>query len=130
MAFFSASSDPRLFSCGCGKACDAPPPHPDLVARLELLRYRVGRPIRVTSGPRCPDWNRRQGGTETSDHLTGAGADLAVATSGERWELLDACLRGPAPLFTRLGIGRTFLHVGLAGPNPGHQIWTYYPRRS
>lgn len=46
---------------------------------LEPLRRRFGV-IRVTSGYRCPELNRRVGGAERSRHLSGEAADLHVAS--------------------------------------------------
>lgn len=127
--WFTPAGDPRLFRCPCGRPdCEAPPPAAELLARLNVLRDRVGRPVIVTSGPRCPSWNARVGGARTSDHLTGEGADLHVRDSRERDELLDAIYTRPR-LFLRIGAGPDFLHVGLPGPErPARVAWTYYLR--
>jgi hypothetical protein len=125
VSYFTPATDPLLFRCGCGKACTAPPPSPDLLARLDNLRYRLDRPVIVTSGPRCPYWNKKKGGTVQSDHLTGDGADLLVASSLERDQMLEELYQRPR-LFTRIGIGKGFVHVGLATRNVGRVCWTYY----
>ena len=125
--YFTPASDPRLYACGCQrKECDAPPVSTDLLARLNILRYRLGRALVVNSGPRCAVWNAKQGGARTSDHLSGEGADLRALTSGERDELLEAIYTRPR-LFVRVGIGRDFIHVGLPGTErPARVAWTYY----
>ncbi len=46
---------------------------------LQPLRDRVGRPLRVNSGYRCPELNRAVGGAETSQHVRGEAADVAAA---------------------------------------------------
>jgi zinc D-Ala-D-Ala carboxypeptidase len=46
-----------------------------LVARLELLRAAVGKPLRIVSGYRCPTHNAQVGGAPHSYHLTGAAVD-------------------------------------------------------
>jgi peptidase M15-like protein len=122
---------PSEFLCRCGRAdCDARTEvHPDLLARLNLLRMRVGRPVIVTSGLRCRYWNDKQGGVKDSGHLTGEEADLRAANSHERWELLAANFEGKTPLFSRLGIGRDFLHVGVSTMHVNEVIWTYYNQR-
>lgn len=126
MSFFSAATDAALFRCPCARPdCTAPPPSPDLLARLDNLRLRLDRPVVVTSGPRCAYWNRKKGGTATSDHLTGEGADVAVVTSGERDRVLEEIYQRPR-LFKRVGIGQVFVHVGLTTRNPGGVCWTYY----
>jgi zinc D-Ala-D-Ala carboxypeptidase len=47
-----------------------------LVPRLELLRARVGTPLPILSGYRCPVHNRQVGGAPHSLHLGGAAADF------------------------------------------------------
>jgi hypothetical protein len=130
-AVFTPAGDPALFRCACARpACDAPPPSTDLLARLNLLRHRLGRPLVVTSGPRCRWYNAQPevGGEATSDHLWGEGVDLRVSTSGERDEVL-AALYQPPRLFLRVGVGPDFVHAGLPGPErPGQRCWVYYER--
>ena len=127
--YFTPEGDPKLFRCGCGRPeCSAPAPSQTLLDRLELLRHRIGRSLRATSGPRCPFWNTHEGGARTSDHLTGEGVDLEAATSGARDELLEAIYTKPR-YFPRVGIGSSFVHVGLEGPErPPRLTWTYYPK--
>jgi uncharacterized protein YcbK (DUF882 family) len=48
--------------------------HPELVRKLEGLRYAVGAPVNVTSGYRCANCNKAVGGAENSYHLFGAKA--------------------------------------------------------
>jgi uncharacterized protein YcbK (DUF882 family) len=55
---------------------------PALLEALERLRSDIGRPIRIVSGYRCAEHNRRVGGAQYSQHLYGRAADLVrgVAT--------------------------------------------------
>ena len=45
---------------------------------LEVLRERAGTPIRINSGYRSPQLNKRIGGVPTSNHLTGCAVDIRV----------------------------------------------------
>jgi len=63
------------FMCPCCKVAIV---DLDLVARLEELRQRVGEPIRITSGYRCPKHNAEVGGSPVSLHMVGAAADIVV----------------------------------------------------
>lgn len=45
---------------------------------LEPLRAIVGWPLRVTSGYRCADLNRRIGGSPNSQHVLGEAADVEI----------------------------------------------------
>lgn len=45
---------------------------------LQPLRIKLGKPVRVPSGYRCPLLNNRVGGVRNSQHLTGQAADIVV----------------------------------------------------
>lgn len=49
----------------------------DLVVNvLDPLREAYGKPIRVTSGYRCPRLNKAVGGVDNSQHIKGQAADI------------------------------------------------------
>ena len=48
---------------------------------LNPIREKYGKPIRISSGYRCPQLNKEVGGVANSQHVTGEAADL-VPTSG------------------------------------------------
>ena len=123
---------PAEFACKCGrKDCDAlKVPSPDLLARLNVLRLRLDRPLTITSGIRCAYWNEKSGGVKGSGHETGEEVDLACATSQERWRLLAGVFESTQPLFRRIGVGKTFIHLGVSTALPNGVIWTYYPKEA
>ena len=45
---------------------------------LEVLRDRSGGPVRINSGYRSPQLNKKVGGVANSNHLTGCAADIRV----------------------------------------------------
>jgi hypothetical protein len=45
---------------------------------LEVLRLRAGNPIRINSGYRSPQLNKKIGGAPKSNHLTGCAVDIRV----------------------------------------------------
>jgi len=49
-----------------------------LAKRLQPIRDRLGKPIRITSWYRPEPFNSRAGGARYSQHLTGKAVDLAV----------------------------------------------------
>lgn len=49
-----------------------------LAAALEVLRSKLGRALRVTSGYRCPALNTAVGGAANSRHMQGCAADIAT----------------------------------------------------
>jgi hypothetical protein len=50
-----------------------------VVESLQPLRDRIGTPIRVTSGYRCPEVNALVGGSATSQHVQGEAADCQLS---------------------------------------------------
>lgn len=81
----------------------------DLVNRLEKLREAYGAPIKVTSGYRTPEHNKKVGGVEHSQHLLGMASDL---TADDLDKLYDLCLT----IFNAVGDGRKkghFVHVDV-----------------
>lgn len=120
--FFSPETDPRLFQCGCGREdCPAPPPRPGLLDALDRIRRRLGRPVVVTSGPRCPDYNARVGGAPDSAHLDGDAADLACPSSAARYALVAAATQE----VDRIGVGTSFVHVDVGPRRPRPALWLY-----
>lgn len=63
------------FACRC---CGAAKIDPELVRKLQQLRDRIGKPITITSGYRCPAHNKAVGGAANSQHLYGTAADIVV----------------------------------------------------
>ena len=116
----------KEFDCLCGQeVCPARSlgPHLDLIRRLNRLREGLGRPVIITSGVRCPEWNSRQGGKPDSAHLTGMAADLSCSGSDRRWQMLEVILK--QDLFVRVGIGDTFIHVDMDPDKPQRVAWVY-----
>ena len=67
------------FRCQCGgKYCNGFPaePHEATVRFADAIRKRIGKPVPVNSGLRCPTWNQIQGGVSNSNHKGGGAVDL------------------------------------------------------
>lgn len=93
----------KEFRCRCGRT-ECPQCRIDarLVAGLQELRERLGRPITITSGFRCPPHNAAVDGKPDSQHLEGRAADIRVAGMTPT-ELMRAAER--VAVFARGGIG-------------------------
>ena len=63
------------FSCPC---CNLVMLHPKLLAKLVELRNVLERPVYITSGYRCSEYNREVGGILSSYHCIGLAADIKV----------------------------------------------------
>ncbi|MEM9422931.1 MAG: D-Ala-D-Ala carboxypeptidase family metallohydrolase [Pseudomonadota bacterium] len=95
-------------ACRCGgRFCHAEYWHdPLFLDALEALRAEVGRPLIVTSGHRCDQWNAAVGGAPLSQHKTLA-VDIALA-GHDRHALRKAANEQG---FTGQGLARSFLHL-------------------
>ena len=71
-AYFTRSE----FACKCGK-CEFDTVDQTLVNILEVLRFQLDAPIIITSGCRCPEYNKKVGGSPKSMHLLGQAADIS-----------------------------------------------------
>ena len=96
------------FACPC---CHRVMLHPRLLAKLLTLRDVLERPIYITSGYRCFEYNRKAGGVANSYHLIGLAVDIKVKDIN----LIE--LLGYAEEIDFTGIGfyekKNFLHLDV-----------------
>ncbi len=95
---------------------------PEFMEKLQALRHQYGKPLRVTSGYRCPDHPIEKAKVHPGMHATGLAADLGVQ-DGDAVDLLRLAL---GLGFTGIGVqqkgaGR-FLHLDLRSEPT---IWSY-----
>ena len=119
-------------ACKCGGHCKgAAKISPDLMRRLQQMRDAVG-PIRITSGVRCrkhPESRTRPTSSHVPNDLgdiegkVGHAVDIAAVGSRRRFRLLAAAI---AAGFTRIGIGKSFLHLDNDYKKSQGVIWDYY----
>lgn len=109
----------------CGKA----PMDEAFLAKLQLLRSRLGRPIQINSGYRCPEHNSQVSSTgRTGPHTTGKAVDIASHSDGA-YSLVRLALELGflgIGVSQRPGQGR-FIHIDTL---TGHEsqrpaIWSY-----
>lgn len=108
------------FYCKCG--CGLYNMRDTFLAKLEYAREKAATQFIVNSGCRCEKHNAAEGGKDTSDHLTGEGADIRATTSFVRWRIVTAAV---AAGFRRIGIAKTYVHLGDNLDNPNPRIWVY-----
>jgi uncharacterized protein YcbK (DUF882 family) len=113
--------------CGCGEIVVVV----DFMDRLEAIRKKLSRPMVVTSGYRCPDYNDQVSTTgPDGPHTTGRAADVKIFGEGA----LRLATLAPGLGFTGVGLkqrgiraGR-FLHLDDLAAAPGRPrpwMWTY-----
>ena len=108
-----------ICKCGCGQATVSP----ELIQVLEAVRDYAGYAIKIESGFRCPSHNRAVGGTPQSAHLSGEAADIRIRSDHERFKFIEAATMAGV---SRLGIGRTFLHVDVSKRLSQEVCWGYW----
>lgn len=65
------------FKCNCGD-CDYDTVDAELVVVLQGLREAYNARVTITSGNRCPAYNKEVGGSNKSYHVRGRAADIVV----------------------------------------------------
>ncbi len=96
------------------------------IPKMNIIREFLGVPIKVNSGYRCPELNKRVGGVSNSYHVKGLAVDgvpLGMSVR-EAWEkiknsnlsqTLDQCI-----LYEKRG----FIHFGFTNKTPRQQFFT------
>ena len=111
MGDLSRNFSRREFACKCG--CGFDTVDVELLAVLEDLHDTFDGPVKINSGCRCREHNKREGGSPDSEHLTGKAADVVV--DGVPAHVVHAYLISSYP--GRYGIGkyhnRTHIDVRL-----------------
>ena len=103
--------------CGCEFGSHQEDIDKNLIDKLNMIRILYNKPMVVTSGARCEDYNASVGGKPDSAHLpdkvTGQcrAADILVRSSEDRYTLLSLALKLG---ITRVGFGPNFLHIDTA----------------
>jgi zinc D-Ala-D-Ala carboxypeptidase len=97
---------------------------PEFMAKLQLLREKYGKPIVITSGYR--HWTHpveAKKGHTTGEHTRGTCADIACTSGADRYQIVRLGLQLGFP---RIGIAKSFIHLGIGGAGlPSPTIWDY-----
>lgn len=96
---------------------------PELVDLLDKARELAGIPLKISSGKRTASENKSAGGVEGSAHLLGYAVDLVCTDSSSRSKIINSLIKVG---FTRIGIGKTFVHADCDPNKPQQVIWHYY----
>lgn len=111
------------FSCKCG--CKMPDfvfenLKNKLIPALENARSISKVPFYITSGYRCDEYNKSVGGVKNSAHTKGLACDIAISSSGFRYEVLSSLIKAG---FSRIGVYRSFIHCDVDYSKPYPVIW-------
>ena len=110
------------FKCShCGKVNM----QPEFLKKLQMLRTAFAKPMRITSGYRCPDHPIEAKKASSGAHTTGCAADVAVQ-GRDAHDLLRLAFhfRFPGIGVQQKGSGR-FIHIDTLTESPRPNVWSY-----
>ena len=94
----------------------------ELLNMLDVARKNYGKPIKINSGYRTANHNKKVGGKSGSSHLKGLAADISCNNSVDRFKI-EGILREVG--FNRLGVASTFIHVDMDKNKSPNVMWVY-----
>ena len=97
----------------------------DFMSRLQALRMRYGKPMKITSGYRCPEHPIEAKKDKPGAHASGLACDVGV-DGQQAYDLIRHALQLG---FTGIGVqqkgtGR-FIHLDMLEEAPRPNIWSY-----
>lgn len=100
------------FTCHCGRCAFSTPQNGlvglNLVQLLQLVRDDFGQPITVSSGRRCPRYNKQVRGVSNSYHTRGLAADICAT---DMLGLADCVIAQPG--FSYIELHDSYIHVDV-----------------
>ncbi len=120
MKFFKKSE----FYCPCVKcSLSFEDMDEDMIKDLDHARGIAEVPFKITSSIRCAEHNASlTNSTPTSSHLSGVAVDIACGNSYNRFRIMYGLWNAG---FTRLGLGKNFIHADKDPDKPKELIWVY-----
>lgn len=104
----------QVWEFACSDNTQVIPVHTDHLNKLQSLRLRIGKPLKITSAFRSYGYNKSIGGASKSQHVLGTATDIAVPSGMSVDEFAKHC---EAIGFD--GVGRyymsNFVHVDSRG---------------
>ena len=98
--------------------------HPELTELLVALEEYLGIDLTVVSGQRSDEHNLEVGGVPSSEHtyIPAEGVDVLCKQGVTRYKMLKWLFQHDV---RRIGVGDTFLHIGIADDKPQFCVWLY-----
>ena len=117
MRFFKSEE----FNCPC---CNDQHMDFDTIDMLISARVFADVPFIITSGWRCEKHNKSKkvGGKKDSSHLYGKAVDISAPNSRTKFNIVYGLIYAG---FTRIGIGKTFIHADTDHNKDAKVLWLY-----
>lgn len=107
----------------CTPPCSLQDMRQDFINRLDTARDVAGIPFVINSAYRSRAYELSKGRSGNSAHIKGCAVDIRCNTSANAFRIVYAAFRVG---FTRIGIGKTFIHLDSDPTLPQNVIWNYY----
>lgn len=109
----------------CTPSCKRSQINDASLARLDLCRSIAKTPFILSSAYRSREYEISKGRSGTGAHTEGRAFDIRCADSSKRMLIVRAALEVG---FTRIGIGKTFIHLDDSPNLAQNVIWLYQLR--
>ena len=107
----------------CTPPCSLQDMDQQLMRQLDAAREAAGIPFVLNSAYRSVAYEKSKGRAGTSSHCKGLAVDIRCNSDANRWKVVAALMDNG---FTRIGIGRTYVHADLDRAKTQRVIWHYY----
>lgn len=107
----------------CTPPCSLQDMSQTLMTRLDNARYQAGIPFVLNSCYRSVAYEKSKGRAGTSSHTKGLAVDIRCNSDANRYKIVTALLDNG---FTRIGIGKTYIHADIDTAKTQKVIWHYY----
>ena len=107
----------------CTPACSIDQMDEEFLALMDRVRVAAGIPLVVNCAYRSRIWELQHGRSGASAHCKGKAMDIRCNTSQNRYKIIAAALKCG---ITRIGVGKTFVHLDNDTSLPQNVIWDYY----
>ena len=101
----------KEYRCKCG--CGLSNMNPILLAKLDIIREHLGKPMVINSGCRCEKHNKAVGGVATSLHVASAdkeasAVDISCTDKKTRFDIIKLAIENG---ITGIGVHKSFVHL-------------------
>ena len=107
----------------CVPSCSISDMDAAFLGLLDRVREAAGIPLVLNCAYRSKAWELKQGRSGNSAHTRGLAVDIRCRTSANRYKIVLAAL---ACGVSRIGVGKTYVHLDADRSLPQNVIWDYY----
>ena len=107
----------------CDPPCDIKQMDVEFLDILDHIREDAGIPLVINCAYRSMEHDLKKGRSGNSAHTRGLAVDIRCTTSANRFKIVEAAL---ANGITRIGIGKTFVHIDNDASLPQEVMFDYY----